>query len=99
MQCNTAVLKRETFPGISVIDIPKDTFSFNAIRIMLLYRSSSLSHNILYYIGNLLSESHIIDIVLGDFNIDIMDSTNIKLQHLLFYYTLLVNEATDNLVL
>ena len=46
---------------------------------------------------NLLSESHITDIVLGDFNIDIMDSTNIKLQHLLFYYTLLVNEATDTL--
>ena len=30
---------------------------------------------------SLLSESHVIDIVLGDFNIGILNSTNINLQH------------------
>ena len=43
---------------------------------------------------NLLSDHHTIDLVLGDFNIDILNSTNINLQNLLSNYTLLVNEAT-----
>ena len=43
---------------------------------------------------NLLSDRHIIDIVLGDFNIDILNSANINLQNVLSNYTLLVNEAT-----
>ena len=43
---------------------------------------------------NLLSDHHTIDLVLGDFNIDILNSTNINLQNLLSNYTLLVNQAT-----
>ena len=39
---------------------------------------------------NLLSDR----IVLGDFNIDILNSANINLQNVLSNYTLLVNEAT-----
>ena len=37
--------------------------------------------------------NHIIDIVLGDFNTDILNNTNISLQDVLSNYTLLVNEA------
>ena len=92
---NIVLSKHETFPGISVIDITKTSFSYSAILIMLLYRplSSSLttSYNTL---ENLLSDHHIFDLVLGDFNIDILNGTNINLQNVLTNYTLLVNKGT-----
>ena len=62
---------------------------------MLLYRSPSSSLTRFFNrLENLLSDRHIIDIVLGDFNIDILNSTKINLQKVLSNYTLLVNEAT-----
>ena len=62
---------------------------------MMLYCSpSSFLTRFFSRLENLLSDRHIIDIVLGDFNIDILNSTNINLQKVLFNYTLLVNEAT-----
>ena len=62
---------------------------------MLLYRSPSSSlARFFSRLKNLLSDRHIIDIVLGDFNIDILNNTNINLQNVLSNYTLLVNEAT-----
>ena len=73
---NIVLSKHETFPAISVIDITK-----NAIQIMLLYYSRSSSLKSFNTLENLLSDSHIIDIVLGDFNIDILNSTNINLQN------------------
>ena len=76
------VLSKQTFPGISVIDITKTSFSDNAMRIMLLYHSPSSS--ILTFFNtfeNLLNHRHIIDIVFGDFNIDILNSTNINLEN------------------
>ena len=42
--------------------------------------------------GKLLSDRHIVDF--GDFNTDILNSTNINLQNVLSNYALLVNEAT-----
>ena len=42
---------------------------------------------------NILSDSFI-DIVLGEFNIDILNSININLNNVLSNYTLLVNEPT-----
>ena len=48
---------------------------------MLLSRSPSSFLATLYNIlENLLSERHISDLVLGDFNIDILNSKNINLQ-------------------
>ena len=92
---NIALSKHETFPGISVIDITKASFSHNTIRIKLLYRSpSSLLLTFFNTLENLLSDHHTIDLVLGDFHIDILNSTNINLQNILSNYTLLVNEAT-----
>ena len=62
---------------------------------MLLYRSQSSSLTTFYNtLENLLGDHHTIDLVLGDFNIDILNSTNINLQDALSNYTLLVNEAT-----
>ena len=42
---------------------------------------------------NLLSDHHIIDIVVDDFSIDILNGTNINLPNLISNYTLLVNKA------
>ena len=62
---------------------------------MLLYCSPSSSLTTLFNIlENLLSDCHIIDKVLADFNIDILNSTNINLQNAFSNYKLLVNEAT-----
>ena len=61
---------------------------------MLLYRSPSSSLTSFFNkLENLPGDRHIIDIVLSDFNIDILNSTNINLQKFLSNYTLLVNEA------
>ena len=49
---NIVLSKHETFPGISVIDVIKTSFSVNTIQIMLLYRSpsSSLSqHSLIHW--------------------------------------------------
>ena len=65
---NIALSKYEAFLGISVIDITNNSFLHNAIWIMLLYRSPSSSFTIIFNTSeNLLSDRHIIDIVLGDF--------------------------------
>ena len=81
---NIDLSKHETFPGISVIDITKTSFSHNTMRIVLLYRSPSSSLTTFFNrLENLLSDRHIIDIVLGDFSIDSLNSTNINLQNFL----------------
>ena len=92
---NIFLSKHETFPGISVIDITKTSFSHSTILIMLLYHSLSSSLTTFYNtLENLLSDHHIFDLVLGDFNIDILNGTNINLQNVLSNYTLLVNKGT-----
>ena len=69
---NIILLKHKDFLGISVIDITKNSFSHNTIRIMPLYRPPSSSITTFFNtLKNLLSGRHIIDVVLGDFNIDI----------------------------
>ena len=92
---NIVLSKHETFSGISVIDITKTSFSRNTKRIMQLYRSPSLSLTTFFNtLENLPSGHHAIDLVLDDFNIDVLNITNINLQNVLSNYTLLVNEAT-----
>ena len=93
---NIVLSKHEIFSNISVIDITKTSFSHNTIDIIMLYRSPSSSLTTFFNtLENLLSGRHITDIVLSEFNIDILNSTNINLQNVLSNYTLLVNEATD----
>ena len=74
---NIVLLKHEAFPGISIIYIRKDSFSHDILRVMLLYRSPNSSLTSVYNtLENVLSDSFI-DIVLGDFNIGILNSINI----------------------
>ena len=49
-------------------------------------------HSIIHW--KIFTDHHTIDLVLGDFNIDNLNRTNISLQNVLCNYTLLVNEAT-----
>lgn len=71
--------KHETFPGISVIGVTKNNFSLTD---MLLYHSPSLSLTTFFNtLEKLLTDCHITDIVLGGFNIDILNSKNIILQN------------------
>ena len=92
---NIAFSKDYTFPGISVIDIIKGSFSHDTMKIMLLYRCPSSSLVTFYNtLDNLLSDSNMMDVVLGDFNIDILNSRDINLLYVLSNFRLLVNEAT-----
>ena len=62
---------------------------------MQLYRSPSSSLTTFYNkLENLLSDHHTIDLVISDFNTDILNCTNINLQNFLSNYTLLVNDDT-----
>ena len=67
------LLKRDTFPGKSVIVIAKSSFSHDIIRVMLVYCCPNFPLMAFYSrLENLLS-CHCIDIVLGDFNIDALN--------------------------
>ena len=91
---NIVPLKHEVSPGISIIDIKKDSFSHDLIRVILLYRSPNSPLTSIYNsLENELSDIFI-NIVLGDFNTDILNIININLNNVLSNYTLLVNELT-----
>ena len=82
-----ALLKHKGFPGISIIDVRKDNFLHDITRVMLLYRSPNSPLTSFYNtLENVLSNSFI-DIVLGGFNIDILNSININLNNVLLNYT------------
>ena len=67
---NIVLSQHETFPGMSVIDTTKNSFSQNTIWIMLVYSSPSSSLTTFFNtLKNLLRDHHIIDIVLGVFSI------------------------------
>ena len=73
------LLKHKAFSSISIIDIRKDSFSHDLIRVMLLYRSLNPPLTSFYNtLENVLSDSFI-DIKLGDFNNDILNSINMNL--------------------
>ena len=62
---------------------------------MLRYCGSSSSLLTFYNtLENLFSDSNNIDLVLSDFNIDLLNSANINLKYVLSNCKLLVNEAT-----
>ena len=62
---------------------------------MLRYcRSSSSLLTFYNTLENLFSDSNNIDLVLSDFNIDLLNSANINLKYVLSNCKLLVNEAT-----
>ena len=74
--------------------ITNDSFLHDTVSIMLLHRCPSSSLVKFYNtLENLLSDSNVIDAVLGYFNLDSLNGIDINLQHGLSNYTLLVNEA------
>ena len=76
---NIIHLKDGAFPSISIIDIRKDSFSHDINRVMLLCRSQNSPLTSFYNtLKNVLSDSFI-DIVLCDFNIDVLNSISIIL--------------------
>ena len=88
---NIVLLKHEAFPGISVIDIRKDDIIFT---VMLLHRSPNSPLTSFYNtLETVLSESFI-DMILGDFNIEIVNSININLKNVLSNLTLLVKKES-----
>ena len=61
---NIILLKHDTFPGISIIDITKSSFSYDIIRIMLVYRSPNSSLTSSYTTLENFLRRYCIDIVL-----------------------------------
>ena len=87
---STRVVKHEMFPEVSVLEIVKDTFSTNKVRILLLYRSPNSSLTIFYNrLEVFLSTYEVFDLVLGDFNINVFASSNNNLQNIMSQYQLL----------
>ena len=85
--CNDInVVAHERFPGISMIDILKPSFSKQMLRLILLYRNPNSSITLFYErlreIG--CPELHV-DIILGDFNVDIFNESS----KLLIYYQIM----------
>ena len=81
--------------GISMIDIVKSNFSIDALRLVLLYRSPNSSLSSFYEILTEISSPQLhVDIILGDFNLDVFNVANNSLHDVLSNYTLIVDEAT-----
>ena len=73
------LLKHDTFPDMSIIDITKSSFSYDTIRIMLVCRSPNSSLTSFYNTLENLLRPYGIGIVLSDFNIDDLNGTNVNL--------------------
>ena len=91
------LLRYDTFPSISVFDIIKNSFPYDIIRIILVYRSPHSPNSSLasfYNTSENFFRCYCIDIVLGDFNINTLNGANIDLQDIFSSYALLVNAPT-----
>ena len=64
---NIILLKHDTFPGISSIEITKSSFSYDIIWIMLVYHSPNFSLKFFYNSLENFLRRYCIDKVLGDF--------------------------------
>ena len=61
---NIVLLKHEAFPGISIIDVKKNSFPHDIIRVMLLYHSPNSPLTLFYStLKNVLSDSFIVLLV------------------------------------
>ena len=90
------VVAHEKFPGISMIDVVKPSFSKRIMRLLLLYRSPNSPIPLFYErLRQIVDPELHIDIILGDFNIDAFNECNNTLDGILLDYKLIVNEATN----
>ena len=87
-------MKHDTFPGISIIDVTKSSFSYDIVKVILVYRSPNSSLTSFYNTLEHLLRRSCIDKALGNFNIIVLNGANINLQDIFSNCTLLVNELT-----
>ena len=81
--------------GVSMIDILKPSFSKNILRLVLLYRSPNSSIPLFYEnLREIVNPELHVDIILGDFNLNIFNATNDTLGTILSNYQLIINDAT-----
>ena len=93
---NIVLSKHETFSGISLLIFQKAVFHTiqYGVCCCIVFQVHLSQHSIIRWKTYLVTIHHTIDLALSDFNIDILNSTNINLPNVLSDYTLLVNEAT-----
>ena len=93
--CNDInVVAHKRFPGISMIDVLKPSFSKQILRLILLYCSPNSSITLFYEsLREIVCPELHVDIILGDFNIDIFNEPSNTL-NILSDYELIVKEAT-----
>ena len=81
--------------GVSMIDILKTSFSKNILRLVLLYRSPNSSIPLFYeHLREIVNPELHVDIILGNFNLNIFNATNDTLGTILSNYQLIINDAT-----
>ena len=82
------VNEHEKFPGVSILEMVKDSFCSRTVRILCLHRSSNSSLSVFY---NTLETFHttykMLDIILGDFSINVI-ANNDNLQQVMPQYQL-----------
>ena len=84
----------EKFPGVSILEIIKDSFCSGTVRFLLLYHNPNSSLRIsCNRLETFLLTYNMFDIILGDFNIYIV-ANNKNLQQVMWQYALINYEPT-----
>ena len=93
---STSLVKHEMFPEVSVLEIAKDTFSTRQSQNLYFFSRSPNSSLTIFYnrLEVFLSTFEVFDLVLGDFNINVFDSSNNNLRNIMSQYQLLNQEPT-----
>ena len=73
-QGSIKIFDHQKFDGISIVKVHKSTFSDKTIGIALLYRKHSSTLSSFYEALTILNDHEDISIILGDFNLDLLDS-------------------------
>ena len=79
----------------SIFDISKPNFSKNVLRFILLYRSPNCSVTLFFNrLREIVRSELYIDIILGDFNLNMFNDSSDSLKSILSSYELVINKAT-----
>ena len=90
------LVNHDKYEGVSFLTIKKSTFQRNCFRVVLIYRINGGSIQTFYEkLQQLLVTHEKLDFIMGDFNINALDSKICtRLCHILEDYQLLLNEST-----
>ena len=92
MHSNLELNDREDFPGLSVLNIVKGSYSKIPLKLMILYKASNRSLTLLSDYLHYMIDTKVPDIIVGDFNIDAYQES--RLSHLLAVYSQFVGSPT-----